>query len=155
MMKLLRHSRNLWSLCMAGPALLQKQMMHGWNSLLVSRDLLIQSHLLKLHCFSMLNGLPIRQVWFGASQSVVSQPEAQSPKNWVWIQEADVWKIFWSALPPIATVYQERTKCGCTTQCRRRCKCYKYDLPCAHDHTRTDENGFGSLYVCSCLNTAL
>ena len=52
------------------------------------------------------------------SQSTVSQPEAQSPKNWGWIQEADVWKIFWSALPPIAPVCQELTKCGRTTQCR-------------------------------------
>ena len=41
-----------------------------------------------------------------------------------------VWKIFWSALPPVATVCQELTKCGCTTQCRGRCRGYKYGLPC-------------------------
>lgn len=64
------------------------------------------------------------------SQATVSQPETQSPGNWGWIQEADVWKIFWSTLPPVATICQELTKCGCTTQCRGRCKCYKYGLSC-------------------------
>ena len=64
------------------------------------------------------------------SQSTESQPETQSPANWGWIQEADVWKIFWSTIPPIATICQELTKCGCTTECHGRCKCYKYGLPC-------------------------
>ena len=40
------------------------------------------------------------------SQSAVSQPETQSPQYWDWIQEAYKWKIFWNALPPIATVFQ-------------------------------------------------
>ena len=40
------------------------------------------------------------------SQSAVSQPETQSPQYWDWIQEAYKWKIFWNALPRIATVCQ-------------------------------------------------
>lgn len=36
------------------------------------------------------------------SQATVCQPETQSPADWGWIQEDDIWKTCWSTLPPIA-----------------------------------------------------
>ena len=74
------------------------------------------------------------------SQAIVSQPQTQSPKDWGWIQEAGVWKIVWTALEPIASVCQELTKCGCKTQCRGRCKCYKHGLPCTPRCTCSCQN---------------
>ena len=64
------------------------------------------------------------------SQAIVRQPEAQCPSEWGWFKEDDSWKVFWTALAPIAKSCQELTKCGCKTQCSGRCKCYRYGPSC-------------------------
>lgn len=74
------------------------------------------------------------------SQATVCQPETQSPADWGWIQEADIWKTCWSTLPPIATNCQELTKCGCKMECHGNCKCYRFGLTCT------------ALCSCTCLN---
>ena len=63
-------------------------------------------------------------------QSTVWQTESQSPANWGWIKKGDMWQIVWTDLPPIAESCQQLTKCGCKTECRGRCKCYKFGLEC-------------------------
>ena len=69
----------------------------------------------------------VGHIW---SQAIVRQPEAQCPSEWGWFKEDDSWKVFWTALAPIAKSCQELTKCGCKTQCSGRCKCYHYGLRC-------------------------
>lgn len=64
------------------------------------------------------------------SQSTLRQMELESPGEWGWQQQDNCWQILWTTLPPIAESCQQLTKCGCQTECRRRCKCYKFTLPC-------------------------
>ena len=64
------------------------------------------------------------------SQAIVRQPEPQCPSEWGWFKEDDSWKLFWTALAPIAKSCQELTKCGCKTQCSGRCKCFRLGLSC-------------------------
>ena len=64
------------------------------------------------------------------SRALVCQPEEDSPAEWGWKQERDCWSILWSALPPVAESCKQLTKCQCKTQCRGRCKCYKFGLSC-------------------------
>lgn len=63
-------------------------------------------------------------------QTILRQPETQSPADWGWTKSGDAWKVFWSALPPIAESCQQLTKCGCHSECHGRCKCYRYGLTC-------------------------
>ena len=49
------------------------------------------------------------------SQTIVRQPEPQYPSERGWFKEDDSWKLFWTALAPIAKGCQELTKCGCKT----------------------------------------
>ena len=74
------------------------------------------------------------------SQATVCQPEILSPADWGWIKEVDIWKTYWSTLPPIATSCQELTKCGCKMECHGNCKCYRFGLPCT------------ALCSCTCLD---
>ena len=74
------------------------------------------------------------------SQALVCQPETQSPGDWGWILENDVWKTHWSTLPAIATNCQELTKCGCKMECYGNCKCYRFGLSCT------------ALCSCTCLD---
>ena len=64
------------------------------------------------------------------SQSTLRQMELEIPGEWGWQQQDNCWQILWTTLPPIAESCQQLTKCGCQTECRRRCKCYKFTLPC-------------------------
>ena len=64
------------------------------------------------------------------SQSTLRQMELESPSQWGWQQQDNSWQILWTTLPPIAESCQQLTKCGCQTECRGRCKCYKFTLPC-------------------------
>lgn len=63
-------------------------------------------------------------------QSILHQPETHSPADWGWTKSGDTWKIFWTTLPPIAECCQQLTKCGCKSECRGRCKCYRSSLKC-------------------------
>ena len=36
------------------------------------------------------------------SQSTVCQPETESPADWGWTRQGDVWQIFWTSNLPIA-----------------------------------------------------
>ena len=62
------------------------------------------------------------------SQLIVCQPETQSPTDWGWTKKGDLGQIFWTELPPIAESCQQLTKCGCKSECRGRCKCYRFSL---------------------------
>ena len=64
------------------------------------------------------------------SQSTVRQPETPTPADWGWKQQGNLWQVCWTTLPPIASSCQELTKCGCKTECRGRCKCYRLSLTC-------------------------
>ena len=64
------------------------------------------------------------------SQSALRQMELESPSEWGWQQQGNSWQIVWTTLPAIAESCQQLTKCGCQTECRGRCKCYKFTLPC-------------------------
>ena len=64
------------------------------------------------------------------SQSTLRQMELESPSQWGWQQQDNSWQILWTTLPPIAESCQQLTKCGCQTECRGGCKCYKFTLPC-------------------------
>jgi len=63
-------------------------------------------------------------------QATICQMETNSPADWGWKKQGDMCQIFWTALPPIAQSCQELTKCDCKTECRGRCKCYRFSLPC-------------------------
>ena len=66
-------------------------------------------------------------VW---GQTLLRQPESQNPADWGWIRNGDQWRILWSDLPPIAESCKQLTKCGCQSECRGRCKCYRFGLDC-------------------------
>ena len=54
------------------------------------------------------------------------------PSEWMGLKQQDnSWAIIWASLPPIAESCQQLNKCGCTTSCNDRCKCYRFSLPCA------------------------
>ena len=74
------------------------------------------------------------------SQATVCHPETLSPADWGWIKDADIWKTYWSTLPPIATSCQELAKCGCKMECHGNCKCYRFGLSCT------------ALCSCTCLD---
>ena len=74
------------------------------------------------------------------SQVTVCHPETLSPADWGWIKDADIWKTYWSTLPPIATSCQELIKYGCKMECHGNCKCYRFGLSCT------------ALCSCTCLD---
>ena len=61
-------------------------------------------------------------------QATVCKMQTESPANWGWQKDGEVWQVFWTTLPPIAQSCQQLTKCGCKTECRGRCKCYRFSL---------------------------
>ena len=63
-------------------------------------------------------------------QSLTRCMELVNPGEWGWKWKGDSWQIVWTKLAPIAESCQQMTKCGCKTECRGRCKCYKLGLPC-------------------------
>ena len=63
-------------------------------------------------------------------QATVCKMQIESPANWGWQKDGEVWKVLWSKLPAIAESCQQLTKCGCKTDCRGRCKCYRFSLKC-------------------------
>ena len=64
------------------------------------------------------------RIW---SQVIVRQPEPQCPSAWGWFKEDDSWKLFWTALAPIAKSCQELTECK--TQYSGS-KCFRFGLSC-------------------------
>ena len=66
-------------------------------------------------------------VW---SQSTLRQPETQSPADWGWANNGDLWNVVWTTFPPIVESCQQLTKCGCKSDCHGRCKCYRLGLSC-------------------------
>ena len=66
-------------------------------------------------------------VW---SQSTLRQPETQSPADWGWAKNGDLWNVVWTTLPPFVESCQQLTKCGCKSDCHGRCKCYRRGLSC-------------------------
>ena len=63
-------------------------------------------------------------------QATLREPEVQSPADWGWSRKEGMWQVVWTTLPPIAQSCQQLTKCGCKTECRGRCKCYRFGLTC-------------------------
>ena len=66
-------------------------------------------------------------VW---SQLTLRQPETQSPADWGWANNGDLWNVVWTTLPPIVESCQQLTKCGCKSDCHGRCKCHRLGLSC-------------------------
>lgn len=64
------------------------------------------------------------------SQAAICNMENESPGDWGWKKNGDMWTTVWSKLPPIAESCQQLTKCGCKTECHGRCKCFRLTLPC-------------------------
>ena len=62
------------------------------------------------------------------SQSTLRQPETQSPADWGWAKNGDMWNVVWTMLPPIVESYQQVTKCGCKSEFHGTCKCYHLGL---------------------------
>ena len=62
------------------------------------------------------------------SQSTVCQPVTQSPAEWGWTRQDDVWQIFWTSNLPIAVSCRQLTRCN--KECRGRCKWYGVGLTC-------------------------
>ncbi len=50
------------------------------------------------------------------SQSTVCKPETQSPADWGWIQQGEVWKICWSSLNKLPRIDQMRLQEGMSWQ---------------------------------------
>lgn len=63
-------------------------------------------------------------------QSVSCNMSIVSPGGFGWIKKGDTWQIVWTKVAPIAESCQQLTKCGCKSECRGRCKCFKLSLPC-------------------------
>ncbi len=66
-------------------------------------------------------------VW---SQATVCHMQNDSPANWGWYKESDIWHVLWSVLTPISECCQQLTRCGCKGDCRGRCKCFRLGLNC-------------------------
>ena len=64
------------------------------------------------------------------SQSTLCQPEAQSPADWGWAKNGDLWNVVWIMFPPIVESCQQATKRGCKSECHGRCKWYRFGLSC-------------------------
>ena len=63
-------------------------------------------------------------------QATVCKMQIESPANWGWKKDGEVWQVIWTTLPPIVQTCEQLTKCGCKTECRGRCKCYRFGLKC-------------------------
>ena len=63
-------------------------------------------------------------------QVTCADPDIGSPAHCGWMKTEEMWNVFWTKLPPIATSCQELTKCSCKKGCTRRCKCLHSELAC-------------------------
>jgi len=63
-------------------------------------------------------------------QATICNMKNESPGDWGWKKNGDMWMIISTKLPPIAVSCQQLTKCGCKTECHGRCKCFQLSLPC-------------------------
>ena len=63
-------------------------------------------------------------------QATCADPDIGSPADWGWMKTEEMWKAFWTKLPPIGSSCQELTKCSCKKGCARRCKCLHSELAC-------------------------
>ncbi|KAL0198142.1 hypothetical protein M9458_006682, partial [Cirrhinus mrigala] len=63
-------------------------------------------------------------------QATVCKMQTESPANWGWQKDGQIWQVLWTTLPPIAQTCEQLTKCGCKTECQGRCKCYRFGLKC-------------------------
>ena len=107
---------------------------------------------LKLNCFSMLNGLPIRQVWFGASQQFNSLKlrvlrTGAGYRKLTFGRSFGVpnhlLRLFVKNLQNVDVLRNVVEDVSVTNMV--------FDVHHgAHVHTRTNENEFCSVYVCSC-----
>ena len=84
--------------------------------LLESRELMKPFHRLGQLFLSMSNVLPTSEAGCIWSQSTVCQPETQSPADWGWTRQGDVWQILWTSNLPIAESCQQLTRCGCNKE---------------------------------------
>ena len=63
------------------------------------------------------------------SHSIMRQSETQSPADWGWAKNGDMWNVVWTKLPCIVES-QQVTKCGCKSECHGTCQCYGLGLSC-------------------------
>ena len=63
-------------------------------------------------------------------QALVCNMENENPNDWGWMKQNDVWAVVWTKLAPVAQSCSQLTKCGCRTECRGRCKCFRFGLAC-------------------------
>ena len=66
-------------------------------------------------------------IWGQATQC---QPEAESPADWGWKKIGEQWGLFWTANAPVAQSCEQLAKCGCKSECRGRCKCFRLGFTC-------------------------
>ena len=66
-------------------------------------------------------------VW---GQTLVARPHIPSPSDWGWTKVDQTWIPKWSCLPKASKGCLELLKCGCKTNCQKRCKCKKANLSC-------------------------
>ena len=63
-------------------------------------------------------------------QATVCKMHEVNPGNWGWEKNGEVWQVLWTTLQPIAQSCEQLTKCGCKTDCKSLCKCYRFSLKC-------------------------
>ncbi len=63
-------------------------------------------------------------------QSLIAEQVLPSPSLWGWVASEFGWLPFWTTLPRAAKALEVLVKCGCTTNCKGRCSCYKKGLVC-------------------------
>lgn len=67
------------------------------------------------------------QIW---GQSLLKKPTIQSPEQWGWKKDDNVWKPLWTTLAQAKDSCYELIHCGCKKGCKGRCKCLKANLDC-------------------------
>ena len=49
---------------------------------------------------------------------------------WGWKKLGEQWGVFWTANAPVAQSCEQLAKCGCKSECRGRCKCFRLGFTC-------------------------
>ena len=63
-------------------------------------------------------------------QATIPKPNIESPADWGWKSNGDIWQITWADFPPIATSCQELTKCSSKKDHNQRCKYFCSGFTC-------------------------